>query len=406
MYPEYDPNEPTLNQSLANVLRGLRNPQQLQAVGQGIQNTAQITPNVAESLGRGGVAQSVGTIGDLRDVRTTIQSYLPKGLQNFSNAAEFLTNPYAKALIQKAPTTEQMLQNVPRVTAPYEGSQTHEMMGQYIAPSAAKLIKTTPKGPALDKIGGALEERRIFDYDNLVKEYNALEESKGGKVINTDVARELSPEYRANRTLSANVHEPASALVKQIYANKLAQPAKPNATVLFTGGGTGAGKSTALEDTFPALSKEAEMIYDTNLNKFSSAKDKIDQALDAGRNVNIVYVYRDPVESLTQGALSRAERMKRDLGSGRTVPLKEQLNTHVGVSEVIPKLMERYKDNPNVSIGVINNTFGKGNAKASTLEELPTFKPEEMSVKLRDALENELKTGKISKETYEGTLGK
>jgi hypothetical protein len=34
------------------------------------------------------------------------------------------------------------------------------------------------------------------------------------------------------------------------------------------------------------------------------------------------------------------------------------------------------------------------------------FNPEEMGAKLRDALENELKAGKISKETYEGTLGK
>jgi hypothetical protein len=331
---------------------------------------------------------------------------LPQGLQNFSNAAEFLTNPYAKALIQKAPTTEQVLQNVPRATAPYEGSQTHEMMGQYIAPSALKLIKTTPKGPALDKIGLALEERRIFDYDNLVKEYNALEESKGGKVLNTDIARELSPEYAADRTLSASVHDPSSALIKQLYAQKLAQPAKPNSTVLFTGGGTGAGKTTALENAFPNLSKQAEMIYDTNLNNFDSAVKKINQALKTGRNVNIAYVYRDPVESLTVGALTRAEDMKKKLGSGRTVPIEEHLKTHVGVREVIPQLIEKYKDNPNVSIGAVNNTLGKGNARASTLEELPMFNPEGMGAKLRDALENELKAGKISKETYEGTLGK
>ena len=175
---------------------------------------------------------------------------------------------------------------------------------------------------------------------------------------------------------------------------------------MFTGGGTGAGKSTALENLFPNLSSQAEMIYDTNLNKLDSATKKIDQALEAGRNVNIVYVYRDPVESLTEGALTRAERMKKELGSGRTVPIEEHLKTHVGVREVIPQLMEQYKDNPKVSIGVINNTFGKGNAKASTLEELPMFNPAEMSTKLRNALENELKTGRISKETYEGTLGK
>jgi len=151
MYPEYDPNEPTLGQSFADILRGFKNPQAYQQVGQGLVNTAKVIPNVAESLARGGVAQAVGTMGDLRDLRNTVQSYLPQGVQNFSNAAEFMTNPYAKALIQKAPTTEQTLETVPRVTAPYEGYKQHETLGEYIAPAlgsfAMKAIKATKDLP-------------------------------------------------------------------------------------------------------------------------------------------------------------------------------------------------------------------------------------------------------------------
>jgi hypothetical protein len=151
MYPEYDPNEPTLGQSFANILRGFKNPQAYQEIGQGIVNTAKVIPNVAESLGRGGGAQAIGTTGDLRDIRNTIQSYLPQSVQNFSNAAEFFANPYAKALIQKAPTTEQTLEAVPRVTAPYEGYKQHETLGEYIAPSlgyfGAKAIKATKDLP-------------------------------------------------------------------------------------------------------------------------------------------------------------------------------------------------------------------------------------------------------------------
>jgi len=151
MYPEYDPNEPTLGQSFADILRGFKNPQAYQQVGQGLVNTAKVIPNVAESLARGGVAQAVGTMGDLRDLRNTVQSYLPQSVQNFGNAAEFMTNPYAKALIQKAPTTEQTLEAVPRVTAPYEGYKQHETLGEYIAPSlgyfGAKAIKATKDLP-------------------------------------------------------------------------------------------------------------------------------------------------------------------------------------------------------------------------------------------------------------------
>jgi hypothetical protein len=137
MYPEYDSNEPSLSQSWANMLRGFQNAQAYQEAGKSLQNALQLTPNVTESLGRGGVAQAIGTTGDLRDLRNTVQSYLPKSVQNWSNAAEFLTNPYAKALIQTAPTTEQTLEAVPRMTAPYEGYKQHETMGEYIAPSLA-----------------------------------------------------------------------------------------------------------------------------------------------------------------------------------------------------------------------------------------------------------------------------
>jgi len=151
MYPEYDPNEPTLGQSFADILRGFKNPQAYQEAGKSLQNALQLTPNVTESLGRGGVAQAIGTTGDLRDLRNTVQSYLPQGVQNFSNVAEFFANPYAKALIQKAPTTEQTLETVPRVTAPYEGYKQHETLGEYIAPSlgyfGAKAIKATKDLP-------------------------------------------------------------------------------------------------------------------------------------------------------------------------------------------------------------------------------------------------------------------
>jgi hypothetical protein len=151
MYPEYDPNEPTLGQSFADILRGFKNPQAYQEAGKSLQNALQLTPNVTESLGRGGVAQAIGTTGDLRDLRNTVQSYLPQGVQNFSNVAEFFANPYAKALIQKAPTTEQTLETVPRVTAPYEGYKQHETLGEYIAPAlgsfAMKAIKATKDLP-------------------------------------------------------------------------------------------------------------------------------------------------------------------------------------------------------------------------------------------------------------------
>ena len=80
-------------------------------------------------------------------------------------------------------------------------------------------------------------------------EYNALPDAQGGKVLNIDTARELSPDYATSREsralLSPAVHEPASFFIKQLYADRLAEM-PPDSTVMFTSGGTGVGKSTAI----------------------------------------------------------------------------------------------------------------------------------------------------------------
>lgn len=265
----------------------------------------------------------------------------------------------------------------------------------------AKAVKAT--APKLDAIGQALENRRLNNYQDLVNEYRLLEDTKGGKVINTDLARELSPEYRANRTLSANVHEPASQFAKDYYAELLSKPAKKDSYVLFTGGGTGAGKTTSLEKV-PNIVNKAEIVYDTNMNTFDSAVKKIEQALNAGRNVNIAYTYRDPVEALTEGALSRAMRMKKELGTGRTVPIEEHAKTHLGSRETLDQLLQKYESHPNVDFTVINNSLGKDKAIVTHPENIPYHDPDTVIKDLRQALEDQFKSGKIDLDVYKGTL--
>jgi hypothetical protein len=202
--------------------------------------------------------------------------------------------------------------------------------------------------------------------------------------------------------LSANVHEPASAFVKRLYAEKLAQPAPEGSSIMFTGGGTGAGKTSSLK-MYPDIAKNAEMIYDTNMNKFESAQKKIKQALDAGRKVDLIYTYRDPVEALVEGSLTRAMRMKGEFGSGRTVPLKEHLRTHTGSRDVMEQLQAAYADNPNVRIGIVDNSFGRGNQRISSLENLPKNDPAELQKRLKQALDEQFKLNKIDKDIYEGS---
>lgn len=238
--------------------------------------------------------------------------------------------------------------------------------------------------------------------DRAMADYAKIDGSEGGKILNTDLARELSADYRADRTRSAAVHEPASYLVKQIYERRLAEPALPNERVIFSGGGTGAGKTTGFEAAArvdPTL-RDAKIIYDTNLNGLESSVKKIDQALASGRNVDILFTYRDPVDALKSGALPRAMRM------GRTVPLNEHAKTHVGSLDTLRELQQRYADNDRVTIRVLDNNHGKGGAKLSSVEALPRLDYNTVLGDLNAALEAEFAAGKISRAVFEGTKAK
>jgi hypothetical protein len=120
-----DPNSPTLRQSLANVLRGMTKKEDYQQMGQAIQNTAQVMPSVLESLARGGIAQVPGTVGD---VSQTARDFFPQTMQStFGNRV--------------APTTEEILQAVPRINPDYQGSSQHEMVGGLVGPALGKMLK-------------------------------------------------------------------------------------------------------------------------------------------------------------------------------------------------------------------------------------------------------------------------
>lgn len=244
------------------------------------------------------------------------------------------------------------------------------------------------------------------DHPAAVEQYAELRDSQGGRVLNTDVARELSPDYLSDRTRSAAVHEPASAFIKRLYAERLAAM-EPGGTVVFTSGGTGAGKTTAI-DSIPMLKRtaaDAGLIYDTNMNKFASAKAKIDQALAAGQNVSIFHVQRDPVEALRQGALPRAARQEAQFGTGRTVPLAEHARTHRGAAEVIQRLDEHYRDDERVFIQVVDNTRGRNAARPADLGFVRGFDYNGLEGKLRNELDAAHAAGEISDAVYRGFAG-
>ena len=281
------------------------------------------------------------------------------------------------------------------------------VMPRPVIPTASNL--TAPEQAIESKLANKIADdphASMHEYSKL-KDENGQNLTANGRILNTDTARELSSDYskdmESRALLSPAVHEPSSWLTKWMYEQKLAQPIKPteDPMVLFTAGGAGAGKSTALRDV-PAMSdleKNAQIIYDTNMNNYNSSKKKIDQAVDAGRQAVVAYVYRDPVDALVNGSLPRAMRM------GRTVPLEQHLETHAGSADTIRRLAADYADNPNVEFRVIDNSRGRGNAALGSLETIDPSRYTNGMDRLRSALEKAYEDGKISESVYRGTLG-
>src|SRR6266542_3823165 len=174
-----------------------------------------------------------------------------------------------------------------------------------------------------------------------------------GKEINTDNVRELSTDYATGgmdaedpMTVAARtrwgdaVHEPASALTREIFHRALGKEPAPDRRkqVVFTAGGAGVGKTTSIRkvaDLTHAV-EAAEIVYDTILSSFRSSVERITQALDAGRMVSIVFVYRDPIEAF-------------------------------------PRIVENYKDDRRVAIAVIDNNRGAGDGTVADLEFVKTM---------------------------------
>lgn len=279
--------------------------------------------------------------------------------------------------------------------------------------------------PGLDPARREVEQRAwqqvIENPDAMVKAYRELRDAKGksltdgGRIVNTDEARELFPDYNAGpeaRSLSAAaVHEPSSIIAKRVLAENLAaEPSGPDAFVLFTGGGTGAGKTTGIK-RIPELAQrydEADIIFDGNLQNADRAKTQIERAKASGRKAHIIYTFRDQVEAWQSGTLPRASREDY----GRTVPANVQAATHIGAAKTALQLMNDYANDPDVKLDMVYNSFridDKDNAfvrpaTIADVEAIASMDEAALTQELLNVLESEYQAGRIPEWVYRGTL--
>ncbi len=241
--------------------------------------------------------------------------------------------------------------------------------------TASSSKKTTPgyvdkhgyeRSPGLDdkerKIEGGFYDNIRKDPKQLISDYH----SKYGNIVDPDLVKRLDKNFVEDNTLAAAVHEPSSHLSKLIWKSSLEKKAANNDTspTLFTAGGSGSGKTEAMGLALDLLGAGKDSLtFDSVLGNFKSAVAKIDQALEITEgNAEVIY---------TNAPLELA--MQLNLRRSRTVRIDTVLAAHIAASNNIRKLSEHYKDNPRVSINVINNLGDPPDMHSGELSDVPDY---------------------------------
>ena len=215
----------------------------------------------------------------------------------------------------------------------------------------------TPASRPLDFGARSVEE--------LAREYAAMDATDGGRVIDVDRIRELSPEYRADRSRAHEIHAAASRLSQQLFERALAQPVGEgrDTLVVFTAGGSGSGKSTAI--TRLLGDGNADITLDGTFSTLHKARVRVRAALDSGRDVEIRYVYRAP-ENAAQTAIRRA------ISTGRAMLTSVLAENHAESLKTVRAIAEEFKGDKRVSVvAIYNNTNSQDDAHITDLQQIP-----------------------------------
>lgn len=249
------------------------------------------------------------------------------------------------------------------------------------------------------KLKAAALERVATNKGGLVDEYL----SKNKKLISTDRARDLFTDLGYKRYNSAAVQDAAKQVSDAAFNQALASNPEPNG-VLYAGG-SGVGKTSTLNTLKQILGDveaTAAAVLDGNLTNYDTALKKLGAIVENGKTPKVVYIYRDIVDSFTDGVVKRMLNSQNPDEFGRVVPVKVHVDNHVSSLATIKKL---YEEGYGENMILVNNDLGKGNAKLMTLDELDKIEyNKDVTQQLTDIVTTLFKDEKISKEQYQAFL--
>jgi hypothetical protein len=181
-----------------------------------------------------------------------------------------------------------------------------------------------------------------------------------GQVFNADDLVAATPQWQqatpAQRLALYPQIQPAAAQARDAaFAQALAQPPKrPGEVVHVLMGGQSSGKSTR-SSRLPGL------VLDTTLANPDRAAQVIDQIKASGRTAHVQYVYR-PIPEAMRANLRRAGEQHR------VVTVADLARGHVGARQAVEAILQRYAEDPAVTVTLRHTVEGIGQRKITPSE--------------------------------------
>lgn len=196
--------------------------------------------------------------------------------------------------------------------------------------------------------------------------YKKLEDSGNGRILDTDIARNLYEPYasildRHNYVCSTLM--PAAWFVDYLYYKSLIEVAISNKgreegekpVVVLLAGGDGSGKTSSIKQLGLEILDKATLIKDSTMSSdFEFHRNMVERTLELGLDVVLVYVFR-PIELALYGNIQRAQII------GRVRPLVEIAEAHYKAQKNILKLNEHFGDRMKVLVIDNSNNLGEPN---------------------------------------------
>lgn len=190
---------------------------------------------------------------------------------------------------------------------------------------------------------------------------DAYYEKFGKKIVNSDDAKTLFPEYEADPLANVQgVHEASSILAKLIFRLRLAELPE-GAFILLTAGGAASGKTHSAKVHI----ETADLVYDSVMKSAPGNRRLIEEIAAAGHIAAIIYIYRDVREAARSNIL-------RSITHGRVVPFRVLAEGHYQSQRVFIDDTNAYAEEKDMDIFYIQNIIGKDPVELS-LEEFKSL---------------------------------